>query len=334
MARPIEEFVLAWSALSGDAAAEGWRSIPVARAGRCALRAGRHFPGNEEALLAGFRDASVPSAERLPEGRGFEVSRADLHGDGKTWIALTRKESGSVELFAEMVGDVAGAMDAAVAGGDDAVLRALLTRVRAWQEFMRRGVQALSPEAELGLVGELAVIEGLLAAGLAPFAVVEAWVGPIGGVQDFNLGEGAIEVKATLSERSFPARIGSLEQLDDGARRPLFLAGVRFSQRESGRSLPDIAAQLSDLLGRFPETGQGFSDRLLAAGYHVSHAANYRRHFSLEAVRVLEVGEGFPRLVRGDIPDAITRVKYEADIDRIPGANLGLGGALAKLGVV
>ena len=334
MARPIDEFFLAWSALSGGSAIEGWRSIPVAPAGSCDLMAARRFPGNEESLLAGFTRASVPSAEKLPEGRGFEVSRADPHGDGKIWIALTRRESGSVELFAEMVGDVAGAMDAAAAGGEEAVLRAMLSRVRAWQEFMRRGIRVLSPEAELGLVGELAVMESLLGAGVSPFAAVEAWVGPLEGIQDFNLGDGALEVKATLSEKSFPAKIGSLEQLDDGTLKPLFLVGVRFSQRESGASLPEMAARLSGFLGRFQEAAQGFSDRLLAAGYHASHADRYRRRFSVESVRVLEVGDGFPRIVRGDVADAVTRVKYEIDIDLIPGGDSGLGGALAKLGVV
>lgn len=334
MARLIDEFVLAWSALSGDATGEGWRSIAVNPAGPCTIMAGRRFPSNEEALIAGFLHASIPPAETLPEGYGFDVSRADPHGDGKTWIALTRKESGSIELFAEMVGDVAGAMDAAVIGGEEIILRTFLTRVRAWQEFMRRGVQALSPEAELGLVGELVVIEDLLGAGLSPFAVVEGWIGPIGGIQDFNLGYGAIEVKATLSEKSFSAKIGSLEQLDDAILKPLFLAGLRFSQRESGRNLPDIAAQLSDFFSQFSGAGQRFSDRLLSAGYHVSHAANYRRRFSLEMIKVLEVGDGFPRIVRGDVPGAVICVKYEIDIDRIPGSVLGLGGALAKLGVV
>ena len=233
-----------------------------------------------------------------------------------------------------MVGDVAGAMHAAAAGGEEAVLRTLLSRVRAWQEFMRRGVQALSPEAELGLAGELAVLGMLLGAGVSPFASVEAWVGPLGGVQDFNLGDGALEVKATLSERSFPAKIGSLEQLDDGTLKPLFLVGVRFSQRDSGESLPEMAASLSGFLGRFQEAGQGFTERLLAAGYHVSHADRYRRRFSLDKVRVLEVGDDFPRILRGDVADAVTRVKYEIDIDRIPGGDLGLADALAKLGVV
>ena len=54
MARPIDEFLLAWNSLSGSAEQDGWRSIPVTPAGPCVLQAGRRFPGNEESLLAGF----------------------------------------------------------------------------------------------------------------------------------------------------------------------------------------------------------------------------------------------------------------------------------------
>src|SRR5512139_3347892 len=126
MARPIDEFLLAWDSLSGSAEQEGWRSIPVTPAGPCVLQAGRRFPGNEESLLAGFSSARIPAAEKLPEGRGFSVERVDPHGDGNTWLALTRRESGSVELFATMVCDVTGAMDAEAASGEERLLRVFL----------------------------------------------------------------------------------------------------------------------------------------------------------------------------------------------------------------
>jgi hypothetical protein len=334
MARPIEEFVLAWNALSGQSAEEGWRGIRVAPAGPCVLMAGRRFPGNEEALLAGFASARVPAAEKLPEGRGFEVSRADPLGDGKTWLALTRKESGSVELFAEMVGDVAGAMDATAGEGEERILRTLLGRVRAWQEFMRKGLQALAPEAEIGLVGELSFLGALLDAGVPAALATEAWIGPLDGVQDFVLGTGAVEVKATLSLQGFPAKIGSLEQLDDSVRKPLFVAGARFSQRESGRNLPEFAAAVREALQGDAEASRIFSDRLLAAGYHDAHADRYPRRFSPEGTRVVEVGEGFPRIVPGNVPDGIRRVNYEIDFDRAPGGEAGLVGALRRLGAL
>ena len=62
MARPIDEFVVAWEALSGKSDEQGWRSIGVAPAGPCRIMAARRFPGNGEALLAGFSAVKVPVA--------------------------------------------------------------------------------------------------------------------------------------------------------------------------------------------------------------------------------------------------------------------------------
>ncbi len=334
MARPIDEFVMAWAALSGDSSEEGWRSIQVTPAGSCSLMAGRRFPGNEEALLAGFSSARLPPAEKLPEGQGFEVSRADPHGDGNTWIALTRKETGSQELFAEMVGDVAGAMDAVATEGEERLLRTLLTRVRSWQEFMRKGAQALSPEAEIGLVGELAFLKAVVESGVPASLAVEAWVGPLEGIQDFELGTGAVEVKATLSSQGFPAKIGSLEQLDDTPRSPLFVAGARFSQRESGSNLPEFAEAVRESLAGDGEALRMFTDRLLAAGLHETHADRYPRRFVLDRMRIVEVGEGFPRMVPGMVPAGIRRAVYEIDLDRAPGPEVGLVETLKRLGAL
>ncbi len=334
MARPIDEFALAWEALSGGFWGGGWRSIAVAAAGPCVLMAARRFPGNEEALLAGFSSARVPAAEKLPEGRGFEVSRADPHGDGKTWLALTRKESGSVELFAEMVCDVAGALDAVAAEGQERILRALLSRVRSWQEFMRKGAQALSPEAELGLVGELLFLGAMLDAGVPAKVSLDSWVGPLNGVQDFELGTGAVEVKATLSPQGFPAKIGSLEQLDDSVRKPLFVAGARLSQRESGTNLSELTASVREKLADDAAAVSVLAARLLAAGYAEAHADRYPRRFASEGMRVVEVGDGFPRLTPGSVPGGIRRAIYEIDLDRAPGVDDGVAGALRKLGAL
>jgi len=333
MARPIDEFAVAWEALAGDGEGEGWRCIPVDPAGPCQLLAARRFPGNREALLAGFKRVKVPSADSLPEGGGFEVAKEDPRGDGKTWIALTRKDSGGAELFAEMVRDVAGAMDAARGRGEEGVLRAMLSRVRAWQEFMRRSPRGLSPEAELGLAGELFVLSCFLKAGVEPASAVGAWVGPLDGIQDFELGRGAVEVKATLSMSGFPAKIGSLEQLDNSIRAPLFLVGVRFRLSESGRTLGDLAADVGRLLSGECGAAADYEDRLISAGFPPAHADRYTRRLVVDAVRGLEVGEGFPRFVPGSVPDAIRKINYQLDLDRVAGRSVSLDEVVQRLGV-
>ena len=334
MARPIDELVLAWNSLAGDVMVDGWRSIFVTRSGTCELLAARRFPGNCESLLAHFPTATIPLAEKLPEGVGFTIERVEPHGDGKTWLALTRKESGSIDLFIAMVGDVVGVLDQNFNTENERQLASFLGRVRAWQEFMRRGAHGLEPEAEIGLVGELSFLIFMIDAGIPASLAVESWVGPLDAIQDFELGTGAVEVKATLSTAGFPAKIGSLEQLDDSIRQPLFLAGVRLSQTESGQSLPEFVSQVCVLLKGNAEAQRLFADRLLVAGFFDAHVDRYVRRFSILGTRVVEVEEGFPRLTHGTVPNGIRRAKYEIDFDRATGENLGPEAAFKKLGVL
>lgn len=334
MARPTDEFAVAWQSLAGVRNEAGWQTIPVTSAGRCELSAGRRFPGNQEALLASFSDVTIPAAEKLPDGQGFSVERVDPHGDGKTWIALARAPSGGPELFTTMVADVAGALDAEVGADAARLLRVFIGRVRAWQEFMRKGVQALGPEAEVGLVGELIALASIIEAGLSPANACEAWLGPVGGLRDFEMGTGGIEVKCTLSAVGFPARIGSLDQLDDTARQPLFVAGIRLRQVDGGRTLPDFVETLRDVVRGDDEAERVLSDRLVAAGYFDAHSSRYSRRFSLVASRIVEVGSGFPRLTPARVPIGIARASYEIDLDHAPGPNVDLVEVLKRLGAL
>ena len=334
MPRPMDEFLAAWEALSGQHGEEGgWLGIAVAPAGNCELMAARHFPGNEEVLLARFPTARLGAAEHLPDGRGFQVVRADPRGDGKTWIALSRKESGSPELFAEMVCDVAGAMDASVSGGELAILRTMLRRVRMWQEFMSRGAAPLGAEAELGLAGELSFMVVLLDSGVSPQEILGGWVGPDDAPQDFLLGDGAIEVKATMSSSGFLVKVGSLEQLDDSITSPLFLAAIRFARDDGGLCLPEMVGEVARRL----EDEQGATDllreKLLIAGYSDTHAGYYTRRFEPKEWRILSVSEGFPRLTQGCVPVGVTRALYEINLDHAGDFLSDLGVALRKLGV-
>lgn len=245
MARASEEFLLAWQSLPKSGTESGWRTIPVtAPSVGCAIRAGRKHPMGQEAVLAGFDHGLLPAVEKLPDGQGFLVERVDMD-DGWTWLAMTRSESGQFDLFVAMVCDVVGLLDAASQTDRQTQMRLFIERVRAWQEFMRKGVTALGPEREVGLIGELTVLNGLLDEGLGCSTVIDAWKGPLDGEQDFELGMGAVEVKATVSQTGFPARVGSLQQLDDHIRQPLFLAGVKLRLYPEGFSLPSLVAQPS-----------------------------------------------------------------------------------------
>lgn len=334
MARPIDEFSAAWAALSeGSSDESGWRGIPVSPAGPCLLLAARQFPGDEESLLVRFSSASMLASELLPEGKGFEVVKVDPHRDGKAWLAISRRDSGNFELFAELVGDVVGAMDAAFPGGEDEVLHAMLRRVRLWQHFMGKGAVPLGPEAEIGLVGELTFLSLLIDQGLDSGSVVGSWVGPEDAPQDFVLGVGAVEVKATVASSGFQARIGSLEQLDDSILSPLFLAGIRLSIAPSGRNLPEIIETVEGRLASHPAALQTFGDKLFAAGYTSAHASKFHRRFAREEVRIYQVATDFPRLIPSSVPEGVTKAVYSLELSRASAFEVDASSALKKLGV-
>jgi hypothetical protein len=236
-------------------------------------------------------------------------------------------------MFAEIVQDVVGTMDAVSEADEEVILRTMLSRVRAWQEFMRKTPRGLSPEAEIGLAGELTFLGMLLDAAIPAASAVEAWLGPVGGVQDFELGTGAIEVKSTLSNNGFPAKIGSLEQLDDSYRSPLYLAGMRFSLAAGGSTLGEIATSLVERLSHGSGAASAFVDSLVAAGLPPTQFNNYMRRFVHVSCRILEVGEEFPRFVPSNVAAAVRRVYYELDLDKVAGHGLDIVEVLERLGI-
>ena len=336
MARQSDEFLMAWSSLSGLGEEAGWQAIPIAPALPLELQAGRRSPDNAEAVLVGFPSIHLSTSDKLPEGQGFAVERVNPQGDSKLWLALTRKSTGSEDLFARMASDVVGALDDAVVAGanEQKLLRVFLGRVGAWQEFMRKGFQALSPEAEIGLVGELSVLRLIIDAGVPASLAVESWLGPLDALQDFELGTGALEVKSTLSAIGFSAKIGSLEQLEDSVRQPLFVVSVRLKQTNIGKTLPEIVDEMQCIVKGDAEAERLLAERLLAAGYIEQHADRYARRFTQAGTRIIEVDEDFPRLTLGNIPLGITKASYEIDLDKATGTAVEIDEALKKLGAM
>ena len=334
---PRTDLQAAWRALGESFAGEGWRTIPVEPAGPCRILAGRHFVGGEEALLIGFvPGGTAVDANTLPRGRGFrvEVDFDEMPGDARTWVALVRESAGSREIFARMAEDVIDVLSDH-AGGDEDLLRRFTARIRAWQSFMDRGRdEVLGPAAEVGLVGELSFLQQLLENGVPASVAVDGWRGPLDGLHDFVLGNGAMEVKASVASGEFPAIVGSLEQLDESLVQWLFLVGVQLVLDASGRTLPALVGVIGDLLRDDPALLGSFEDLVLQAGFLVDLSNRYRRRFRYGSTAIFSVHAGFPKLSHANIARAIRTARYELDLDMVQEPRIELKDALAKLQVI
>jgi hypothetical protein len=334
MLRVIDEIRLAWVSISRDIDTPGWKTVAVLKEYPGRFRAGRNIPEGNETLLASFRVANFPRAQKLPESIGFIVTRVDATQDGLIWLALTKTTNGNLELFSAMVSDVVQTALNAKTGDESFDLNEFLNRVRAWQEFMRKGAAPLSSAEEIGLAGELTLLGALLALGLSPSTVVTAWVGPVGGIQDFKIGQGAIEVKGTVSSRGFVASISSLEQLDDSICNPLYLCGVKFMLADVGLTIPQMISRTIKDLGYDGSVVTEFNNKLLSAGYWDAHADHYERSFALVKLVILDIDDQFPRLTLGDVKPGVISARYEINIEQLIYKDVGLDVAIRKLGII
>ena len=69
MARPNNEFLMAWSSLTSADTEPGWQAISLPSAGPLQLMAGRRSPDNAEAVLVGFPTARLAAADKDADGK-------------------------------------------------------------------------------------------------------------------------------------------------------------------------------------------------------------------------------------------------------------------------
>jgi hypothetical protein len=254
--------------------------------------------------------------------------------DSTSTIGLIRELQGSLELFSMMAQDIVAVMERSVALTVQDIMQAFFRRVATWQEFMQRpGDQLLSPEAELGLVGELLTLELLMEAGVEPLPAVEGWQGPEDGLHDFVLGSGAIEVKASVATSGFPARIGSLDQLDDGIHKPLYLCGQRLILDSEGTTLPEHVTRVRTKLAESGALAR-FEVRILHAGFLDRHSDGYTRRFAPIDTKIFSVDANFPRLTSPLVGPVIKHAVYGIDLDLVSAPVMPIGVVLKSLGIM
>lgn len=330
----LSELEVAWRALAESSPGEGWRTIVVASELPIPVRAGRHFPGNEEALLFSFRADLVPSPDRMPSGKGFVVGEAKLHtGEtyGRLWMGIRRMQFGSPELFSRMAADLLDVLGRLKGAAEPILVKALIQRVRAWQEFMSRSsMEKLTSEEEVGLFGELQLLRRLLQSSMDPAIAIGAWEGPLGGIHDFLSRNFAVEVKATLASGGFRVRISSLEQLDSLVFESIHLFAVRLVLDEKGLTLPEQIGRLYELVG--PSDQVSLESRVLAAGYRVGTEDFYSRRFSIVECLMFCVDDSFPRLSRGNVPAQVVEANYVLDVGQIKHLSVDIDGVIDDFG--
>ena len=331
----IGELLSTWRGLCGtESGGKGWSTIPLFSDRAVRVLAGRHFPGDEEGLLFALPPGYSISPSQLPQGRGFLVSSVELMTDTGPviWITLSRRSTGSLEIFAMMCVDLTANIRLHTSVSEDRRIQRFVARVRAWQDFMQSGAPILlGPDAEIGLFGELIFLQQLLNSGLDSFFAVDCWKGPLDGVQDFVFAHGGIEVKTTAASVGFSAVIGSLDQLDDSLRNPLFLCAIRLGVEPGGQSLRTKVEEVRELFNDDTAAHEMLDAKLFKAGYLDVSSAHYNRTFEFVGLHIYRVDRDFPCLTSGRVPSQIKRASYLLELDQVVQESMTLSSALREM---
>ncbi len=266
-------------------------------------------------LTLRFDLGSRKKKHSLPLLKGLELSEHMLSDIGKQQIILILKDRSNSDLFFRLCCDL---LDATRNCYDEiAAVEITISRLWRWQQLMKQGYsEKLSSSEQKGLAGELCFIKDTLLKHFEPMHALGFWQGPIAGEgeKDFSAGESAAEIKVRTGTSPDQVRISSEGQLDHDNFKRLFLVVFVISSASSDKdnsfNLHRIVGQIRETLFlKQPETIPLFESKLTAYGYSELH--DYEEDwFMLMNRTFFLVEEGFPRLVRHDLPNGIKSLNY------------------------
>lgn len=186
-----------------------------------------------------------------------------------------------------------------------------------------RGIGRLSDQEEVGLFGELLVLDKLID-GLGEAVAVSAWRGAISEEHDFGLLDDDVEVKTTMGETR-RHWVGTATQLEPTVGRPLWLLSIQVtSAGTGGLSLPELIASVRVKLVD-GSVRAVFEERLARVRWRDEQAVLYGRRFRLRSdPAVFHVDPDFPAITPGKLAASaipvqrIAGLTYLLDLSGLP----------------
>lgn len=245
----------------------------------------------------------------LPAPGVIEVTLSQ-RGDGRFSLVFRLARSEFHELFGRLCQDLVET--SRVSDKHNGTAR-LLLRLNRWRKLLEPGPsKGLSEEQLRGLFGELWFLKTVAIPQFGSLTAVFAWNGPLGAPQDFQLGDGLVEVK-TLLPGAHTVSISSAEQLENGST-PLLLAAIVIDTSK-GISPAALVADLRHQLEGEAVASAEFDLRLAEVGYSDRSESDHLQ-FTVQDIRYYPVKDPFPRITVSELPSGVSRVTYDLDLHK------------------
>jgi hypothetical protein len=245
--------------------------------------------------------------EELPAPGVIEVNL--MHrSDGRFSLIFRLARPEFHELFGRLCQDL---IDTSRSSNKQNGTARLLLRLNRWRKLLEPGPeQGLSDRQLRGLFGELSFLKTVAIPQVGPINAVQGWNGPLGAAQDFQLGNGLVEIK-TILPGSHTVSISSADQLEN-ATAPLQLVVLTIDVSQ-GMSPSVLIRELRTELQNAATAESEFDLRLAEMGY-ADRPEYDQLHFTVQNIRYYPVTETFPRIVISKLPAGVSRVTYDLDL--------------------
>ena len=188
-----------------------------------------------------------------------------------------------------------------------------VNRFEQWRFFYNTSKEKLSEQEIKGLIGELLFLKNYLFVKLGTTKAISCWTGTEPTKKDFYVDDDWYEVKTATSG---VISISSLEQLDSPNDGYLVVYTLEKASPESkGIDLNTLTNEMLDQISLIQDKTE-FIGKLINGGYDKSE---YYRDFVYQVnnLEVFRVTSTFPKLIKPNVPKAISKVKYDIIIGMI-----------------
>ena len=193
---------------------------------------------------------------------------------------------------------------------------AIVVRFHQWKKmFVSSKKDFLNESQIMGLIGELLFLRDQLSKRIGLPEAQRSWSGQELTHKDFSYGDTWSEVK-TIRRSSQAVHISSLEQLDSEHDGELAVYALeKMSTEYNGITLNKL---IVDIRNRFSDSDDRdlFMSKVALQGYEYH---NYYDDFVFELIysKNFRVSEDFPKLIPGDVPEAVLKATYDIDLNKI-----------------
>lgn len=188
--------------------------------------------------------------------------------------------------------------------------KAVTNRFFQWKQmFVGSKKKKLTEFEIMGLIGELLFLRDWLALRIGMQEAIQSWSGQEMTHKDFSVGDDWYEIK-TISRGHQTVRISSLEQLESQTDGELVIFPLeKMSEEYNGLTLNKLFISICNIITD-DDVRDTFMRKIALQGYEYS---SYYDDFVYVAdtARRYRVTEGFPRLVRSEVPKSIANCIYD-----------------------